>query len=84
MLEVVLCQWVIAEGMFGGKVNETYPTSFGRKKLLQASMMIPLRANTKPTFAFSYAILIVIGRHIVIPTPTAAPWIAAIVGFLQR
>lgn len=43
-------------------------------------MIIPRLANTKPIFAFAYANLIVAGRHIVMPTPTAAPCKAAMVG----
>lgn len=35
--------------------------------------MIPRLLNTKPTLALAYATRMHAGRHMVIPTPTAAP-----------
>jgi hypothetical protein len=46
-------------------------------------MIIPRLANTKPIFAEAHATRMLAGRVIVIPTPTAAPLMAAMVGFEQ-
>jgi hypothetical protein len=45
--------------------------------------MIPRLANTKPVFADAQATRMLAGRVMVIPTPTADPLIAAMVGFEQ-
>jgi hypothetical protein len=45
--------------------------------------MMPRLLNTNPTLAFAYAIRMQAGKHMVMPTPTAAPWMAAIVGLEQ-
>ena len=44
---------------------------------------MPRLAKTKPNFALSEQILTSIGNVMVTPTPTAAPLIAAIKGFLK-
>ena len=44
---------------------------------------MPRLANTKPNLALSLASRMSIGNVIVTPTPTAAPLIAPITGFLQ-
>ena len=46
-------------------------------------MTMPRREKTKPTFAVEQAMRIVAGRVMVMPTPTAGPFIAAIVGLEQ-
>jgi hypothetical protein len=43
----------------------------------------PLLPNTTPIFAFLHAMRMFIGSVIVIPMPTAAPWIAPMVGLRQ-
>ncbi len=57
------------------------PTIRGRNQLLQASGAIPRRVKTNPIFAVSEAMRISIGRVMVMPTPTAGPFMAAITGF---
>lgn len=47
-------------------------------------MVIPRRAKTKPYLDVVWAMRIAAGRVIVIPTPTAEPCIAAMVGLRQR
>jgi hypothetical protein len=59
------------------------PIKRGRKYEEQASMMIPRLANTKPIFADAQATRMQAGSVMVIPTPTADPLIAAMVGFEQ-
>lgn len=59
------------------------PISRGRKYDEHASMMMPRLEKTNPIFAGAYATRILAGRHMVMPTPTAAPLIAAMVGFEQ-
>ena len=59
------------------------PTRRGRNQLLHASGTIPRRAKTNPNFAASLAIRTSIGSVSVTPTPTAAPLMAAITGFLH-
>jgi hypothetical protein len=44
-------------------------------------MIIPRLVNTKPIFADAQATRTLAGRVMVIPTPTADPLIAAMVGF---
>ena len=44
---------------------------------------MPLFAKTNPNFALSDAIRTSIGSVIVTPTPTADPFIAAMMGFLK-
>jgi hypothetical protein len=46
-------------------------------------MMIPRLANTKPILAEAQATRMLAGRVIVIPTPTAEPLTAAMVGLEQ-
>src|ERR1700761_835998 len=46
-------------------------------------MMIPRLLKTKPILALAYATRMHAGKHMVMPTPTAAPCMAAIVGFEQ-
>lgn len=46
-------------------------------------MMMPRRAKTKPILALAQASRMLAGRVMVIPTPTAEPLIAAMVGLLQ-
>ena len=60
------------------------PTRRGRNQLEQASGVMPRRANTKPNFAPVEASRKSIGSCIVAPTPTAAPFTAAITGFRLR
>ena len=55
----------------------------GRKYEEQASMMMPRREKTKPILAVALATRMLVGRHIVMPTPTAAPFMAAMVGLEQ-
>jgi hypothetical protein len=57
------------------------PINRGKKNDEQASIMSPLRANTKPILALLYAMRMFIGNVIVIPIPTAEPCSAPIVGF---
>lgn len=49
----------------------------------QESGTIPLLTNTKPILASFAATRMSIANVIVIPTPTAAPFIAAMMGFLH-
>ena len=58
------------------------PTSRGRNQLLAASGTIPRLAKTKPNFEAVLARRMSMGKVIVTPTPTAAPLIAPITGFL--
>jgi hypothetical protein len=46
-------------------------------------MTIPRLANTKPIFADAQAMRMLAGSVMVIPTPTADPLMAAMVGFVQ-
>lgn len=55
----------------------------GRKNDETASITIPRREKTKPIFVFAVARRMVQGRTIVIPTPTAEPLRAAMVGLRQ-
>ena len=55
----------------------------GRNQVEQASGVMPILLNTKPTRAFSETSRISIAQVMVAPMPTAAPWMAAITGFLQ-
>ena len=59
------------------------PTTLGRNQLLHASITRPRRAKTKPNRALVEARRISIGNCMVTPTPTAGPFTAAIIGFLQ-
>ena len=59
------------------------PIKRGRKYEEQASMMIPRLAKTKPIFADAHATRMLAGRVMVIPTPTAEPLMAAMVGLEQ-
>ena len=59
------------------------PTILGRNQLEHASGTIPRRTKTKPKRASSAARRTSIGSVIVTPTPTAAPLIAAITGFVE-
>jgi hypothetical protein len=59
------------------------PIRRGRKNDEQVSMIIPRLANMKPIFAEAHATRMLAGRVIVIPTPTAGPLMAAMVGFEQ-
>ena len=58
------------------------PTIRGKNQLLAASGTMPRFAKTKPNFEFVLASRISIGSVIVTPTPTAAPLMAPITGFL--
>ena len=62
------------------KAFET-PTILGRNQDEHASGTKPLRAKTNPYFASSDANLISIANCIVMPTPTAGPLQAEIIGF---
>ena len=59
------------------------PTRRGRNQLEQASGTIPRRANTKPMRASSAASRMSMARVIVMPTPTAGPLMAAMIGFFR-
>ena len=60
------------------------PINFGRKKDEAASIIIPRLAKTNPILAFSLTMRMFIGSVMVIPTPTALPFMAAMTGFVQR
>ena len=47
-------------------------------------MTIPRLAKTKPTFAVAETIRMAMGRVMVMPTPTAEPFMAATVGLRHR
>ena len=55
----------------------------GRNQLEQASGTMPMLPNTKPNRALSDAMRMSIASGNVAPTPTAAPLMAAITGFVQ-
>ena len=59
------------------------PTSRGRNQHEPASIAMPRLLNTKPMRAALDIRRTSIGRHMVMPTPTAAPLIAATIGFRQ-
>ncbi len=59
------------------------PTSRGRNQDEPASIAMPRLLNTKPILPAVDIIRMSIGRHMVIPTPTAAPLIAATIGLRQ-
>src|SRR6266851_1807525 len=59
------------------------PTSRGRNQHEPASIAMPRLLNTKPMRADADIIRTSMGRHMVMPTPTAAPLIAATIGFRQ-
>ena len=59
------------------------PTSRGRNQHEPASIAMPRLLNTKPTLPAAEIMRMSIGRHMVMPTPTAAPLIAATIGFRQ-
>ncbi len=59
------------------------PTRRGRYQLEPASIAMPRLLNTKPMRAAVDIMRMSIGRHMVMPTPTAAPLIAATIGFRQ-
>jgi hypothetical protein len=60
------------------------PTIRGRNQEEQASGTMPSRPNTKPMRAVSEASRTSIGRVMVAPMPTAAPFTAPMTGLLQR
>ena len=60
------------------------PINRGRKKEEHASMVTPRRAKTNPYFEVEWPIRMAAGRVIVMPTPTAEPAMAQIVGLRQR
>ena len=59
------------------------PTSRGRNQHEPASIAMPRLLNTKPMRALVDIKRMSIGKHMVMPTPTAAPLIAATIGFRQ-
>lgn len=59
------------------------PINRGRKKELQASMTSPRRAKTNPIFADADAMRMFMGSVMVMPIPTAEPWMAPIVGLRE-
>ena len=59
------------------------PTIRGRNQEEQASGTTPRRAKTNPILASSAAMRISMGRVMVMPIPTAGPWMAAITGLRQ-
>ena len=59
------------------------PTIRGRNQLEHASGTMPRRVNTKPNLALSAATRMSAGSIEVIPTPTAAPLMAAITGLSE-
>ncbi len=59
------------------------PTTRGRNQDEHASGTNPRRANTKPIFASGTARRMSIGSVIVMPTPTAGPLIAAMIGLVS-
>jgi len=59
------------------------PTSRGRNQHEPASIAMPRLLKTKPTRAALDIRLRSMGKHMVMPTPTAAPLIAATIGFRQ-
>ena len=59
------------------------PTSRGRNQHEPASIAMPRLLNTKPILPALEIMRTSMGRHMVMPTPTAAPLIAATMGFRQ-
>ena len=59
------------------------PTTRGRNQLEHASGTIPRRVKTNPIFAVSAASRMSAGSIEVMPTPTAAPLMAAITGLSE-